>query len=82
MDLYDRKVIGWALSESMKAVDTTIPAWRMALKNRPITDELIFHSDRGVQYACYAFAKLLKSSPLVLQSRSGRGNCRVGGPMG
>ncbi len=75
MDLYDRKVIGWALSESMKAIDTTIPAWQMALKNRPITDELIFHSDRGVQYACHAFTKLLKNSPSVLQSMSGKGNC-------
>jgi len=75
VDLYDRKVIGWALSESMKTADTTIPAWQMALKNRPITDELIFHSDRGVQYACHAFTRLLKNSPSVLQSMSGKGNC-------
>lgn len=75
MDLYDRKVIGWALSESMKAVDTTIPAWQMALKNRPITSKLIFHSDRGIQYACHAFTKLLKNSPSVLQSMSRKGNC-------
>ncbi|SFF38719.1 Integrase core domain-containing protein [Spirosoma endophyticum] len=43
MDLYDRKVIGWALSKSMKATETTIPAWQMAIKNRPIERVLIFH---------------------------------------
>ncbi|WP_374759046.1 IS3 family transposase [Dyadobacter chenwenxiniae] len=75
MDLYDRKIIGWALSESMKAIDTTIPAWQMALKNRPITGDLIFHSDRGIQYACYAFTDLIKQSSTVLQSMSRKGNC-------
>ena len=75
MDLYDRKVIGWALSTSMKAAETTIPAWQMAIKNRPIEQDLIFHSDRGVQYACHAFTKLLKKHPLVKQSMSGKGNC-------
>jgi hypothetical protein len=43
MDLYDRKVIGWALSKSMKAAETTILAWQMAIKNRPIERALIFH---------------------------------------
>jgi putative transposase len=43
MDLYDRKVIGWALSTSMKACETVIPAWQMALKNRPIEGNLLFH---------------------------------------
>lgn len=43
MDLYDRKVIGWSLSTSMKASETVIPAWQMVLKNRPIERNLIFH---------------------------------------
>jgi transposase InsO family protein len=34
LDLYDRKVIGWALSTDMSAENTTIAAWRMAIKNR------------------------------------------------
>jgi transposase InsO family protein len=75
MDLYDRKVVGWALSKSMKAAETTIPAWQMAIKNRPIERDLIFHSDRGVQYACHAFTRLLQKHPLVVQSMSGKGNC-------
>lgn len=43
LDLADRKVIGWALSESLKAVDTSVAAWRMALKNRAIQGQLLFH---------------------------------------
>ena len=75
MDLADRKVIGWSLSETMKTADTVIPAWKMAVKNRPITGDLLFHSDRGVQYACYEFRNLLKTNPLVVQSMSRKGNC-------
>lgn len=75
VDLADRKVIGWSLSETMKTADTVIPAWKMAVKNRPITANLLFHSDRGVQYACHEFRSLLKSYPLVKQSMSRKGNC-------
>jgi transposase InsO family protein len=75
MDLYDRKIIGWSLSESMKAVDTSIPAWKMAVKNRAIESNLLFHSDRGVQYACQGFTDELKAYPHILQSMSRKGNC-------
>ena len=47
LDLADRKVIGWALSDSLKAVDTSVATWRMALKNRAIQGQLLFHSDRA-----------------------------------
>ncbi|QHV95388.1 IS3 family transposase [Spirosoma endbachense] len=43
LDLADRKVVGWALSDTLKAVDTSIAAWLMALKNRPLDGELLFH---------------------------------------
>jgi transposase InsO family protein len=75
IDLYDRKVIGWAFSRSLKAVFTTIPAWRMAIRNRPITQVLIFHSDRGVQYACNEFKNILSSYKLVERSMSRKGDC-------
>ena len=70
LDLADRKVIGWALSDSLKAVDTSIKAWRMALINRPIATQLIFHSDRGIQYAYTEFRDGLKDLP-VQQSMTG-----------
>lgn len=75
IDLGDRKVIGWALSITMKAVDSTIPAFNMALKNRPVIQPLIFHSDRGIQYACNEFKELLEKNPLITRSMSRKGNC-------
>lgn len=75
LDLGDRKVIGWSLSTAMKAAATVVPAWRMAEKNRPVRQALIFHSDRGVQYACNEFKSLLAPNPLITRSMSRKGNC-------
>ena len=75
IDLGDRKVIGWALSVTMKAIDTVIPAFNMAQKNRPVTQDLIFHSDQGIQYACHEFRNLLEKNPLITRSMSRKGNC-------
>ena len=75
LDLADRKVIGWALSETMKAKDTTVAALKMAVINRPVLQDLMFHSDRGIQYACDEFRKELKTYPLILQSMSRKANC-------
>ncbi len=75
IDLGDRKVIGWALSTTMRAEDTAVAAWKMAVLNRPIISELIFHSDRGVQYACTEFTDLLKAYTTVKRSMSRKGNC-------
>jgi transposase InsO family protein len=47
----------------------------MAIWNRPITQDLIFHSDRGVQYACEAFTKILESKKMITRSMSRKGNC-------
>jgi len=75
IDLYDRKVIGWSMSKGLSAEETVIPAWRMAVRNRPITQKLIFHSDRGIQYACHAFTRILKANGFVVPSMSRKGNC-------
>jgi len=74
LDLYDRKIVGWSLSTDMTTENTILAAWRMALIHRPVTEPLLFHSDRGVQYASYAFTDELKSSN-VTQSMSRKGNC-------
>ena len=75
LDLADRMVIAWCLSNSMEAEQTTIKAWDIAIQTRSIKSQLIFHSDRGVQYACKAFKARLKASQNVLQSMSRKGNC-------
>jgi len=75
LDLGDRKVIGWSISHTLKAKDTTVPAFQMAMKNRPVQGALIFHSDQGVQYACREFTALLGAYPQIKQSMSRKGNC-------
>jgi putative transposase len=74
MDLADRKIIGWSMDNSMSSGSTVVEAWKMAIKNRPLERELIFHSDRGIQYASNEFRRCLKGLP-VLQSMSRKGNC-------
>ena len=39
------------MSNTMTASDTVIPAIRMANRSRPFSRNMIFHSDRGIQYA-------------------------------
>jgi len=76
IDLFNRKVVGWAMSDNLSTEATIIPAWKMAIKDNEITKELIFHSDRGTQYASYKFTNILKSyNGLVKQSMSRKGNC-------
>lgn len=74
IDLHDRKLIGWSLSKDLSTEQTTLPAWRMAIKNREVREGLIFHSDQGVQYANKAFANTLESYD-VIRSMSRTGNC-------
>ena len=58
----------------MRASSTVTPAIRMANRNRPFGEDMIFHSDRGVQYACKQTGNVLKSLK-VQQSMSRKGNC-------
>lgn len=76
IDLFDRKVIGWSISETMRAKDTSITSLTKALLNRPLQNnqELLFHSDQGKQYACREFIALLATNKIT-QSMSRKGNC-------
>lgn len=74
IDLADRKVIGWSLSTDMTAKNTSVEAIRMAIRNRGVKDGLIFHSDRGIQYACDEFREVIVENK-ILQSMSRKANC-------
>jgi len=74
IDLADRKVIGWSLSTDMTAENTSVAAMNMAVGNRAPKDGLIFHSDRGVQYACDEFKSILRDNNIT-QSMSRKANC-------
>lgn len=75
IDLADRKVVGWSLSEDMTTENTIMKAWLHARSNRSISTGLIFHSDRGVQYACNKMTNLFSFNRKIVQSMSRKGNC-------
>lgn len=72
MDLFSRKVIGWALSASLRA-ELVVEALQMALQTRQPEPGLIHHSDRGIQYACQDYVGLLKQHGIAI-SMSRKGN--------
>ncbi len=73
LDLYSRKIVGWALSPQ---IDTALVlrALSMALTHRQPPAGLVFHSDRGVQYASGDYRRGLAAARLVA-SMSRKGNC-------
>jgi len=73
IDLYDRKIVGWNLSSMLSTTTTILPAWNMATSNRKVQEGLIFHSDRGTQYANKLFTSTLSQHKCV-QSMSRKGN--------
>ena len=73
MDLYSRKIVGWAMSERNDTV-LVLKALSMALLHRRPPQNLLFHSDRGVQYASADYRKALSQAGLIA-SMSRRGNC-------
>jgi transposase InsO family protein len=76
LDLADRAVVGWTLSRTLHAQCTVIEALKQAIHRRGIQpgSALMFHSDRGVQYACDDFRALLARYQIT-QSMSRKGNC-------
>jgi putative transposase len=73
LDLHSRKIVGWSLGDHPRA-QLAIEALTMALAMRRPPAGLIHHSDRGVQYACEAYQRLLADHGIVC-SMSGVGNC-------
>ena len=72
LDLFSRKVIGWAFSEHIDA-QLTLTALRMALEERGSVQGCIHHSDRGVQYACHAYVEELEAAKIRI-SMARKGN--------
>jgi transposase InsO family protein len=72
LDAYSRRVIGWALDQTLEA-ELVLAALRIALQERKPGPGLVHHSDRGVQYACGAYTDLLKQHQISI-SMSRKGN--------
>lgn len=73
MDLFSRKIVGWSMSETIDT-ELTIAALKMAIYCRRPFNGLMHHSDRGVQYASYAYQGVLKDHHMIC-SMSRKGNC-------
>ena len=73
MDLYSRQILGWSAWESLQA-GGALQALQRALTKRDHPKGVIHHSDRGIQYACYAYRQQLQSAGLIA-SMSRKGNC-------
>jgi putative transposase len=79
MDLYSRRIVGWAAA-SLRDRRLTLAALEMALGRRRPDGELVHHSDRGGQYACWDYTTKLKRHGIVA-SMSRTGNPYDNAPM-
>ena len=73
MDLFNREIVGWSMSSSLHT-DLVLKSLEMAMKTTKADAEVIFHSDRGSQYASEAYRKMLKKGNII-PSMSRKGNC-------
>jgi len=73
IDLYSRKIVGWSMSDSMKT-SLVNDALKMAIQQRNPKQDLLWHTDRGSQYASYEHRDLLETHGII-QSMSRKGNC-------
>ena len=73
LDLYARRVVGWSMSARL-GTELALRALMMAFMQRQPPQNLLFHSDRGVQYTSLAFRHALARHG-VRQSMSGKGDC-------
>jgi len=79
VDLFSRRVVGWAMNESLER-GLVLRALRMAIEQRRPAAGLLHHSDRGSQYASADCQKLLKENQMVC-SMSRKGNCWDNAPV-
>ena len=73
IDLYSRKVVGWSMSNNMKA-ELVNKALLMAIWQRKPLEGLVWHTDRGSQYAADIHRAIIKQHHIT-QSMSRKGDC-------
>ena len=74
LDLFSRRVVGWAMDSRLDTESLTLNALHMALRNRMPDRGLVHHSDRGTQYTSGDFQRVLDARGIVC-SMSRRGDC-------
>jgi putative transposase len=73
LDIYTRRIVGWAMHESLDAL-LAVKALQMAIEQRRPPPSLIVHSDRGSQFASAAYRQVLTGHQFIA-SMSRKGNC-------
>ena len=73
IDLYSRRIVAWSMDYNIK-VSLVNDALKMAIAQRNPPLGLIWHTDRGSQYASYSHKDLLQEHGII-QSMSRKGNC-------
>jgi putative transposase len=74
IDVFSRRVVGWSIADHMR-VDLVLSAFQAALGHRlPHASGLVFHSDRGSQYASHDYQTALQTAKITC-SMSRKGNC-------
>lgn len=73
MDLFSRKIIGMAMGNRITK-ELVCRAFLQAMLHRGYPNNVLYHSDRGSQYTCGDFQKLMKVYQ-IQTSMSGKGNC-------
>lgn len=73
MDLYSRRIVGWALADHLRA-ELVLDALEMAVKRRRPDVGLVHHSDRGSQYTSLVFTRRCRSVGIDV-SMGSRGDC-------
>ena len=72
LDAYSRRVVGWSLDRTLRA-RLPLHALEQAILSRQPPPGLVHHSDRGVQYACADYVRMLRDHQ-ILPSMSRPGN--------
>jgi transposase InsO family protein len=73
LDCFSRRIVGWSMADHLET-DLASDALKMAIQQREVGDDLVHHSDRGVQYASDDYQQLLRKHGIEA-SMSGRGDC-------
>ncbi len=64
-DAYSRMITGWHLSKSL-GIEGAMEALKMSLKQCPETTDVIHHSDRGIQYCCKEYVRVLNAHGMTI----------------
>ena len=64
-DAYSHKIVGYHVAPTLETVQT-LQALKMALNDYRVSDKLIHHSDRGIQYCSWEYVSLLTENKIII----------------